>query len=469
MPYNDLQEYLAYLDKRGQLRRITAPVSPELELSAIAERVGKMPGGGPALLFGNVAGSSIPALVNPFGSKQRLAWGLGLTSLNQLSDKIHNLLRPNQPQSFGEKLLRLGEMPEVVKFSPRPVKAALSQEVIAANNLKTLPALKNWPDDGGSCLQRVVLITRDPASGKRLLAAPHLQIFDEQTAGLVWQNDDDFPLPLESKTEVALVLGDDPALFVTALANLPLDLDGYILAGYLRGLRLEITKGHSLSLDVPANAEIILEGYLQPNEIRPCGPFGQHHGHYAPVKPSTVFHLTAITHRRQPICPIGNPLQEEIVLGKARERLLWPLIKNNAPELSDINFSSFPGLLFASIQKSYPGQAQKVASYLGGMLQLRNLKFIAIVDADCDVQDPVAVTNRLINNLDPRRDTNILNGPLSSLDFSSPIARFGSKMTLDATRKLPEEHYPRFWPLPTEYSADIKRLLEDKWASYGID
>jgi 4-hydroxy-3-polyprenylbenzoate decarboxylase len=469
MPYNDLQEYLAYLDKRGQLRRIAAPVSPELEISAIAERVGKMPGGGPALFFENVEGTTFPALVNAFGSKQRLAWGLGLTNLNQLSEKVQNLLRPNQPQSFGEKLLRLGEMPEVVKFSPRPVKGALSQEVIPANNLKILPALKNWPEDGGKCLQRVVLAARDPLSGKRLLSVPHLQIFDEQTAGLVWQNDEEFPLPLETKTEVALVIGDDPALLVTAFANLPLDLDGYILAGYLRGLRLDVTKGHSISLDVPANAEIVLEGYIQPHETRLCGPFGQHNGHYAPAKPAQVFHLTAITHRRQPICPLGNPWQEEIALGKAWERLLWPFIKLNAPEITDINFSSFPGLLFASIQKSYPGQAQKVASYLWGMLQLRNIKFLIITDSDCDVQDPVAVTNCLINNLDPRRDANILNGPLSTLDFSSPTARFGSKMTLDATRKLSEEHYPRLWPLPAEFPAAIKRLLEDKWSSYGID
>ncbi len=469
MPYNHLQEYLAYLDKRGQLRRIVTPVSPEFEISAIAERVGKLPKGGPALLFENVDRISIPALVNAFGSKQRLAWGLGLTNLNQISEKIQTLLLPNQPQSFGEKLLRLGEMPEVVKFSPRLMKGALCQEVTPANNLKILPALKNWPDDGGKCLQRAVLVVRDPLSGKRLLSAPHVQIFDEQTAGLVWQNDEESPLPLEAKTEVALVIGGDPALFVTAFANLPLDLDGYILAGYLRGLRLDVTKGHSLSLEVPANAEIILEGYIQPNETRLCGPFGQHNGHYAPAKPGPVFHLTAITHSRQPICPVGNPWQEEIALGKARERLLWPFIKLNAPEISDINFSSFPGLLFASIHKSYPGQAQKVASSLWGMLQLRNIKFLIITDSDCDVQDPVAVTNRLINNLDPRRDANILNGPLSTLDFSSPTARFGSKMVLDATRKLPEEHYPRLWPIPTEYPAEIKRLLEDKWSSYGID
>ncbi len=488
MAFRDLREYVALLERKGQIRRITTPVSCELEITEIADRVVKA--GGPALLFENVHGPDgrrydVPVLINAFGTERRMAWALGLERLDDLAGKLAPLLELVQgplPAGLPQQLRTLWELRPLASNSPRMVRRAPCQEVVHTDDasLDWLPILKCWPGDGGRFITLPLVVSRDPATGKRNVGMYRMQVYDSRTTGMHWHRHKGGASHYregESRSqrlEVAVAIGADPATIYAATAPLPPNVDEFVVASVLRGRPLWLVRCKTVDLEVPANAEIVLEGYVEPGERRREGPFGDHTGYYSLADDYPVFHLTAVTHRRDPIYAttiVGRPPQEDYYLGKATERLFLPLIKLLLPEVVDINMPAegvFHNLVIVSIRKEHPGQAQKVMYGLWGMGQLMLAKHIVVVDDDVDVQNLSEVAWRAANNIDPRRDVVLADGPLDALDHSSPMPFFGSKMGIDATRKGPLDGHNREWPDDIVMSPEIKALVDEKWYSYGI-
>jgi 4-hydroxy-3-polyprenylbenzoate decarboxylase len=519
LAYNDLREWIAALDRAGELKRVKAEVDPILEITEITDRVSKSPGGGRALLFENLKGypgSSV--LINQFGSARRMNLALGVESLDEVAQRIHQFLDVKSPEGLMEKIKMLPMLADMGKFFPKTVASGPCKEVIQKEGFSLLdfPVLQCWPKDGGRFLTLPCVITRDPRTGKRNVGCYRMQVYDRSTAGMHWQRQkvgaehyremlrraagagespastpaaavdvmartsggsvipSDAPLP-SGKMEVAVAIGTDPALTFCSIVPAPPDVEEFLIAGFLRQQPVELVKCESVDLEVPATAEIVLEGYVQLDELRTEGPFGDHTGFYSLEDQYPVFHVTCITHRKNPIYSatiVGKPPMEDGWMGKAVERIFLPLMRVTIPELVDVNLpveGIFHNLMIVSIRKSYPGQARKVMNAIWSLGQAMFTKVIVVVDEDVNVQDLREVTLKALNHIDPERDIQFTLGPVDSLDHASRLPDYGSKMGVDATRKWPAEGFTRPWPDEIQMDEKTKAAVDKKWSALGID
>jgi 4-hydroxy-3-polyprenylbenzoate decarboxylase len=485
MAYRDLREFLARLEKNNQLKRITAPVSQDLEITEIADRV--MKGAREqniALLFENVRGQTMPVVIGLFGTAERMAWALGVERLDDLDTKLSEFISMDLPRGLIEKAQRgLGMVNGLRHTEPRYVSRGACQEVVMDKpNLNALPILQCWPHDGGRYITLPSVFSRDPKTGKRNVGMYRLQVFDDQTLGMHWQRHKGGAEHQRvaqdigaEKVPVAVSLGGDPAIIWAGSAPLPNDIDEMMLAGWLRGKSVELVKCVSQPIEVPADAEIVIEGYVDPREQKLEGPFGDHTGYYSNADYYPLMHVTAITHRRDAIYPatiVGKPPMEDAWMGKATERLFLPLIKMFQGEVVDINMpaeGAFHNLVIVSIKKRYPGQPRKVMYGLWGMGLMMLTKTIVVVDADVNVQDLSQVAFEVLANYDPLRDVQIVSGPTDDLDHASLEKNFGGKMGIDATRKTERDPGPhQKWPQEIAMSAEVKALVDARWEEYGF-
>ncbi len=539
MPFDDLRQWIAALDRAGELKRIQTEADPILEIAEITDRVSKMhksradagegaratqEPGGPALLFQNLKGHArSQLLINQFGSDARMKVALGVSSFDEVAERIRAFMDVKSPQGFLDKIKMLPLLAEVGKFFPRTVSTGPCKEVIKRDQFSLLdfPILQCWPKDGGRFITLPCVVTRDPRSGKRNLGMYRMQVYDQRTAGMHWQRQKNAaeharermrmaavessadhvgtgaparPARAESaraavdimarssggsvlapgerpagKMEVAVAIGTDPAVTFCAIVPAPPDIEEYVIAGFLRGAPVDLVKCETVDLEVPATSEIVLEGYINLDELRSEGPFGDHTGFYSLEDLYPVFHLTCVTHRKDPIYAatiVGKPPQEDAYMGKAVERIFLPLMKLTIPELVDINLpieGVFHNLMIVSIKKSYPGQARKVMNAIWSLGQAMFTKCIVVVDEDVDVQDVADVTLKVLNHIDPERDIQFTLGPVDSLDHASRLPDYGSKMGIDATRKWASEGFTRPWPEEIVMDAKTKALVDSKW------
>ena len=476
MAYRNLGEFLTDLEKRGQLHRVGVEVNPILEMSEIAVRLVRR--GGPAVLFEKPAGSAYPVAMNLFGARERLELALG-GRLEDQAARLTTLLQLPALRGWRDRLGALPRLAELASFFPRQVSRAPCQEVVESHpSLADLPVLQCWPGDGGRYITLPLVITRDPVSGVRNMGMYRMQVFDERTAGMHWHLHKDgarhATVKAGERIPVAVALGGDPATIYAATAPLPAGIDELLLAGFLRRSPVEVVKGVSVDLEVPAEAEFVLEGYVVAGEVREEGPFGDHTGYYSLAEPYPVFHLTALTHRRHPVYPttvVGIPPMEDAFLGKATERLFLPLLQALVPDLVDLDLpveGVFHNLVFVSIRKRYPGHARQVMHALWGLGQLTFSKVIVVMDEDVDVHDYRQVAWGVGNQIDPGRDIEFTWGPVDALDHASPYPGYGTKMGIDATRKWPGEGQVRPWPEAVEMSPEVKALVDARWEEYGF-
>ena len=521
MAYQDLREFINVLEKKGHLMRIKCEVSADLEIAEITDRVSKLPGSqNKALLFENVKGYDMPVLINAFGSMERMNLALEVDDLNSIADRIRGFIKPKVPESFMDKLSFLPTIMEVGKFPPKIVSgSAPCQEVVLIDPerpmLDKIPILKCWPEDGGPFVTMGAIITKDPRHGNRNVGMYRLQKYDNCTTGMHWHKHHDGARNFEetrrsvleqkqaqnlsqgqsqpteppnygtffkkeeyekspNKLEVAVVLGADPAVTCAATAPLPPEIDELIFAGFLRQSPVRLVKCKTIDLEVPANAEIIIEGYVDQNELRTEGPFGDHTGFYSLAGLFPIFHVTAVTHRKNPIYQttiVGQPPQEDCYLGKATERIFMPMVQMLVPEIVDMNLpfeGVFHNCVIVSIDKRYPGHAKKVMSAFWGLGQLMFTKFCIVLDKDVDVHDLSQVALHVFGNTDPKRDMMFAEGPLDILDHASTLMGYGSKVGIDATRKWKSEGFEREWPKPIVMDRPVKKTVDEKWASYGF-
>jgi 4-hydroxy-3-polyprenylbenzoate decarboxylase len=457
--FNDLYEFIAVLDKKRQLFRVTESVSPDLEIAAITDRVSKSPGGGPALLFERPTGFDIPVAINLFGSLERMCTALGVDKLDELAREIEELATPRMPGGIVDAVKMLPMLGRLRDLMPRTVREAPCQEVVRRDGtLDELPILKCWPEDGGRYITFPLVFTRDPETNVRNVGTYRMQVYDGRTTGMHWQRHKGgaqhyrVAERLGKRLDVAVALGPDPALAYSATAPMPEGLDELMLAGFLRRDRVELVKCVTNDLEVPATAQIILEGYVEPGERRREGPFGDHTGFYSHPDDYPVFHLTCITRRKAPVyltTVVGIPPMEDYYLGLASERIFLPLIKKTLPEIVDMHFPAsgiFHNIVLVSIDKRYPGHARKIMNAFWGLGQLMFSKTIVVVDKDVDVQNEAEVAWIVGTHYDPQRDIQFTKGPVDDLEDASDFQAYGSKMGIDATRKWPSEGFTRTWP-----------------------
>ena len=487
MTLHDLRSFLDLLESRDQLVRIRQPVSRDLEISEITDRVSKgPPSANRALLFENVVGFSMPVAINLFGSPQRMAWALGVEDLEEPRRRLAELLDFRLPQGLTAVLNRGQDFLGVIRsigLGPSKVRRGPVQEVVERDHasLADLPVLHCWPEDGGRFITLPQVITRDPRSGARNVGLYRLQVIDERRLLVHWQRhkggaEHERVARETTKTSIpaAIVLGGDPVSMWCASAPLPPDIDEYLLAGWLRGRPVEFVDCVTQPLEVPAQAEIVLEGTIDPNDHMPEGPFGDHTGYYTPVEPFPVFHLTAVTRRAQPIYPttiVGVPPMEDVWMGKATERLFLPLMRLFLPEIVDVNMPAqgiFHNLVLVSIRKRYPGQARKVIHGLWGLGLLMLAKAIVVVDDWVDVRDLGQAAWQALGNVDWARDVVVTQGPVDHLDHAASHHSFGGKIGVDATAKLPEEGYDRGWPKRIEMTPEVKAKVDAMWGELGL-
>jgi len=534
LPYTDLRDWIKQLDKAGELKRIREAVSPYLEMAEIADRTAKLgkgtaKAGGPALLFENVTGyPGAEVLMNQFGSERRMKLALETDSLDAIAGRIRELIHPVTPITMMDKLKLLPKLAEVGNFFPKviPAKDAACKQVIHRSvedggqgiDLLKLPILTTWPQDGGPFITLPCVVTRDPSSGKRNVGMYRMQVYDGQTTGMHWQrqkvaaehmrdrlrqateseaasvdimaltsggttaalNTATIPATTltkvrEGRMEVAVAIGTDPAVTFSAIVPAPPEVEEYLIAGFLRGKPVELVKCETVDLEVPAHAEYILEGYVSLTELRSEGPFGDHTGFYTMEEQYPVFHLTCITHRKDPIYAatvVGKPPMEDAWMGKAVERIFLPLMQLTLPEIVDVCLppeAVFHNLMIVAIKKSYAGHARKIMSGIWAMGQAMFTKCVVVVDEDCDVQDLAEVTLRVANNIDPERDIQFTLGPVDSLDHASRLPNFGSKMGIDATRKWPAEGFIRPWPQMLKMEPSVTAKIDSIWKKLGIE
>jgi 4-hydroxy-3-polyprenylbenzoate decarboxylase len=481
MAYSDIRDFITRLEKEGELVRIRHRVSPELEITEIADRTVKC--NGPALLFENVEGSKLPVLINHFGSMKRMSMALGVSSIDEIGAEIESLINIEPPVGFLDKLRMLPKLAKLASVFPKNVKTGACQEVVKIGeeaNLDFLPIMKCWPGDGGRFITLPMVFTKDPNTGRRNVGMYRMHVYDSRTTGMHWHVHKVGARHyaeherLGKRMEVAVALGGDPAITYAATAPLPDDFDEMIFAGFLRKSPVEMVKCKTIDAEVPADAEIVLEGYVDPGERRIEGPFGDHTGYYSPAEEYPVFHLTCVTHRKDPIYPatvVGKPPMEDCFIGKATERIFLPLIRAQLPEIVDMNLpveGIFHNLAFVSIKKRYPMHARKVIHALWGLGQMMFTKIIVVFDEDVDVQNLSEVLWRLGSNIDPKRDITFSEGPVDALDHAAPQPMYGSKMGIDATRKLPGEGHNRPWPEDISMSPEIKAKIDSIWSKLGI-
>ncbi len=485
------------------------------------------PPGGPALLFENVKGyPGSRVLMNQFGSERRMKLALGVDSLDDVAGRIEGLLQLKSPEGLLEKLKMLPMLAEVGRFFPRtiPAKDAACKQVILRDSFSVLdfPVLQCWPLDGGRFITLPCVITRDPKSGKRNVGMYRMQVYDGQTTGMHWQRQKVAAEHLREhlravaaadasgdasaarvrvmaetaggtarppegtasialaqiknrRLEVAVAIGTDPATTFCAIVPAPPEVEEFVIAGFLRQMSVELVKCETVDLEVPAHAEIVLEGYVELDELRTEGPFGDHTGFYTMEEEYPVFHITCITHRKDPIYAatiVGKPPMEDAWMGKAVERIFLPLMRLTIPEIVDVNLpveGVFHNLMILSIRKSYAGQARKVMNGIWSLGQAMFTKCIVVVDEDCDVQDLGEVTLRVANNIDPERDIQFTLGPVDSLDHASRLPNFGSKMGIDATRKWKAEGFTRTWPPMIAMDAATRARVDEIWKKLGLE
>jgi len=480
MAYRDLPAFLSALDVRGELKKITAPVSAELEAAEIADRAVKT--GGPALLFTNVKGSSVPLAMNLFGTMERMCFALGVERLDDIGTRVREILEPEIPTNFLEKLKMLPRLARMADFIPKTISGAPCQEVVEREkpSLSFLPLVKTWPGDGGPFITLPLVFTKDPETGRRNVGMYRMHVYDETTTGMHWhmhkggaQHFRKFGKKRE-RMPVAVALGGDPATIYAACAPLPEDVDEMLFAGFLRKEPVEMVKCVTSDIEVPAHAEVILEGYVDPDELRTEGPFGDHTGYYSLADKYPVFHLTCVTRKKNPVYPatiVGKPPMEDVFMGKATERIFLPMLQKILPEVVDMNLpveGIFHNFALFSIDKRYPGHARKVMSAVWGLGLLMFSKFVVVFDSDVNIQNLSEAMWRIGNNVDPRRDTMIVEGPVDALEHASPIPHYGSKMGIDATRKWASEGFTREWPEDIAMPEEIKNLVTRRWKEYGF-
>jgi 4-hydroxy-3-polyprenylbenzoate decarboxylase len=466
----DLRAFIEALEARRELRRVREPVSVDLEISAITDRVSKSPGGGPALLFERPEGHDVPVLINALGSIERMKIALEVDSLDSFGERIDALLEGKAPTSFLDKLKMLPKLKDLADLFPVVVKKAACQDVVERDrpSLLSLPVIKCWPKDAGRYITLPLVFTHDPETGKRNCGIYRMQIYDETTAAMHWQihkhgaHHHRRAEERGRRLQVACAIGADPSLVFAAAAPLPDDVDEMFLAGFVRREPVPMVKGVTVDLEVPASAEIVLEGY------------GDHTGYYSLPDDYPVFHLTCVTRRRQPIYQttiVGPPPMEDYYIGKAIERVFLPIMKRQLPEIVDINMPAegiFHNLILVSLRKRYPGHARKVMHAIWGMGQAMFSKVILVVDDDVDVQDVREAAWKALNHIDPERDIEFVMGPVDVLDHSSRLPQYGSHMGIDATRKWPSEGFTREWPEEIRHTQDTLALIDSKWPRYGI-
>jgi len=480
-PYTDLGEFLGALDGAGELRHVTAPVDPTLELSEIVTRTVRARG--PALVFDTPTRGEMPVAINLFGTLRRAAIALGVEDLDDIGRRIGELIRPELPVGFSGIVDGLGKLMQLKSVPPRKVRTAPCQQVVCRDkdvDLNRLPGLQTWPEDGGIFHNFGLTHTKHPETGKRNLGLYRLQQHSHNTLGMHWQIHKDSTAHhavAERRGErlpVAVAIGPDPVVCYAAGAPLPGDIDEYLFAGFLRGERVELVDCLTVPLQVPAHAQIVLEGYVEPGERAPEGPFGDHTGFYTPVEPFPVLHVGCMTMRRDPIyhsIVTSKPPQEDYGLGKATERIFLPLIKMLIPDIVDLDMPEpgvFHNCLIVSIRKRYPKHAQKVMNAVWGAHLLSLTKLIVVVDEDCDVHDYREVAFRAFGNVDYAHDLLLTSGPVDHLDHASYQQFWGGKAGIDATRKLPTEGYARGWPPDAVMSPEVVALVDKRWQEYGI-
>lgn len=448
--YRDLHDFVDALEKAGELLRIKAPVSKDLEITEITDIASKAPGGGKALLFENVEGYSIPVLTNAFGSERRMCMALGVSHIEELAERVRSFVEFGAGKKPGSlsKAIKLGW--EMINFFPRRYRGGRPpcQEVVHLGkdvDLLKLPILKCWPRDGGPFITLPVVITKSLKTGRRNAGMYRLQVYDQQTTGMHWHIHKDGSHYYQEyreaglKMPVAVAIGTDPATTYAATAPLPRGIDELLFAGFIRRKPVPMAKCLTVDLEVPAYAEFVLEGYVPPDELRKEGPFGDHTGYYSLEDLYPVFHLTAITHRRNPIYPatiVGRPPMEDCYMAKATERIFLPLIQMILPEIVDYWLpweGVFHNITVVAIRKEYPRHAHKVMNALWGQGQMAFCKAIVVVDHTVDLKKPVEVLRHILNNVDFNRDLLFSEGILDVLDHSSPHPFYGSKIGIDAT------------------------------------
>jgi 4-hydroxy-3-polyprenylbenzoate decarboxylase len=481
--FDDLREFVDHLEKHGQLRRVRARVSRDLEIAEITDRVSKgRSEGNQALLFEQVDGFDVPVLINAFGSPERMAAALGVEHLHDLSARVAKLLDLRMPGSLFDKLRKLGDLFDVAKAGPKRVRSAPCQEVVETDrpSLASLPILRCWPGDAGRYITLPLVFTRDPVTGARNVGMYRLQVHDDRTLGMHWQThkgsaEHERVAQEQGKPmEVAIALGGDPVSIYSGSAPLPPGIDEMVFAGWLRGAGVPMVACKTIDLEVPAEAEIVLEGHVDPAERRVEGPFGDHTGYYSLARDYPVFHLKAITRRKQPIYPttiVGRPPQEDYWLGKATERIFLPIIRLLLPEVVDMNMPAegiFHNLVIVSIKKRYPGQARKVMHALWGLGLMMLAKNIIVVSEHVDVHNLSEVAWRATGNIDPSRDLLIVDGPADDLDHASVRHRFGGKLGVDATEKSDMDGIGQPWPQEIAMSEEIRALVTRRWQEYGL-
>jgi 4-hydroxy-3-polyprenylbenzoate decarboxylase len=492
MAYRSFRHFLETLEQAGEVTRVAEPVDTNLLISEWADREMKSPSGGKALVFeqpvvdGKV--SKFPVAINTMGSRKRIAMALGRDSIDEIAQEIQLILKAKPPTDLREGFALLKQGIHLLHARPKSVRDAPCQEVVhqidppsqgygAAGyggdfTLRDLPILKCWPKDGGRFITLPNVHTRDPETGARNVGVYRMQVFDERTTAMHWQvhkvgaRHGKRYYERNERMPVAVTLGGDPALSFAATAPLPDGLDEILFAGFLRRKSIDMVKCKTIDLEVPADVDFVLEGYVQPGEMRPEGPFGDHTGYYTAIEDYPVFHLTSITHRNDAVHPttiVGIPPMEDFYIGDAVVRIFLPVFKMNFPELVNMTLPAegvFHNLVFVSIRKQYPYQAFKVMHGLWGMGQMMFSKYIVVVDDDCDVHNTSEVLFRLCANTDPERDTTVIKNPSDSLDHAPSEQNVGSHMGFDATRKLPGENYHRQWPELLKMTDEAKAMVD---------
>ncbi len=467
MPYRDLREFIQRLDKEGELKRISAEVDPVLEITEITHRVTRA--GGPALLFERPKGSKHPLLINMLGSERRVNLALEVHALDEVAARIRGFLDMQAPQGLFDKIKMLPKLAELGSFFPKTVKTGPCKEIIETDklDLSKFPILKCWPQDGGRFITWPLVITKNPETGKRNVGVYRMQVFDERTTGMHWQTQK------HGAEHFRRARAADPKGRIEVLP-IPPDLDEMMFAGFLRREPVDLVPCETLGLEVPANAEIVLEGYVNLGELRKEGPFGDHTGFYSLEGEYPVFHVTCVTHRKDAIyltTIVGPPPQEDYYMGHAVERVFLPVMKMQYPEIVDISMPAegiFHNLMIVAIRKSYPGHARKIMNAIWSLGQAMFTKVLVVVDHDVNVQDYKEVVWKTLCAIDPERDAQFMFGPMDTLDHAARLQDFGSKMGIDATRKWPSEGFRRPWPDEIKMDETTRARVDQMWVKLGF-
>ena len=480
MTIEDIHDFISELEKNGELKRVKTQVDSNLEIAEIMRR--QMYSNGPAILFENIKDYEMPVLANAFGSMKRLEIGLEMTDFKEIGQRIVDMTKMDIPSGFLNKIKKLPELSKMTESFPKLETSGPVTEITSNTaSFDDLPILKSWPDDAGRFITLGLVATVHPETRVRNLGVYRIQIVDSTHALMHWQkhkrgaHHSDISKDKGEKIPTAIIIGGDPATIFSSIAPVPEGLDKYLFAGITRKKGIKMVKCKTIDLEVPANAEIVLEGYVDPSDLREEGPFGDHTGYYTPVEPYPTFTLTGIMRRKNPIyvtTVVGKPILEDAYIGKVIERSFLPLIRMFHPEVVDFSMPAagwFQGLAIISIKKRYPGQAKKVMMGLWGMGQLSLTKMLVVVDEDINVHDMNDIIWAITTRTDAARDTIIINNtPTDTLDPASPLVNLGSKLGIDATQKTREEGYEREIQQQVKVDDETKNIVDSKWSSYGL-